>query len=282
MDTKRLLLKVLPYCASILSGFLFLYIGLVISQDFRGLFVNIAAAFFAIPLIYLFYQQARNLSQKRLNREMFNFAKMQIGADILSIIKQLQKIIYPLKENEHTLPVIDKFLSLDIDEIKRTISDNEYVGFQVFKKWEIVEEHLHSVVENPYMLNILENEQIISIIHLIQNLRNLENIQKFSGLYVSTGKKSKSFAVISGREINEENTQFPERYLLLRKLGDEFIVADFGDFESYNRDKLQQIFVVNEKLRDFYCNAIYNLIKSINRWLDLSGTEFKFGARTEV
>ena len=290
MQVRRLLLKIFPYCASIISGLLFLFIGLEFNQNLKSLFISIAAAFFAIPLIYLFYQQANSFSQKRLNKEIFEYAKMQTDTDVLSIVNQLQKAIYPLKEKDFSPAGIKKFLSLKRDDIKKIISENEYLGFQVFKKWEVSENNLHAILQNPHILKSFDNEQIISIISIIESLRNLESIQNFSELYISVDRKTTSFSIISGKDMNEENIPFPERYLLLKNLADnKSLVVDFGDFAAYNRDRLLQIFVINEKLRDIYSAALSDVIKEINVWSDCTGGEFvvdtkmfRFGYRREI
>jgi hypothetical protein len=62
MKIKKYLLKIAPYFISILVGFIFYFIGLNLSENIRGLFTNLSAAFLAIPLIYLFYQVAQNLN----------------------------------------------------------------------------------------------------------------------------------------------------------------------------------------------------------------------------
>jgi hypothetical protein len=49
---------------------------------------------------------------------------------------------------------------------------------------------------------------------------------------------------------------------------------DFGDFHLYNVESLLIVFRINEKYLDIYCFAIFDLIKDINRWLDLTGKEF--------
>ena len=84
-----------------------------------------------------------------------------------------------------------------------------------------------------------------------------------------------SYRIVAGKELNEENIQFPDRYLLLKDLDDDkFQVADFGDFAMYERDRLLQVFVINQKLSEIYSIAIFDLITEINIWLDLTGAEF--------
>ena len=133
MGIKKNLLRILPYFASIIAGLLFWFIGLGLSGDIKSLFIGLSAAFFAIPLIYLFYQKAHNLSQKSLNKEMFDYAKMQIDKEVLSIINQLHKTVYPLEERNFSQAGVSKFLSIGKDDLKETLSKNEYLGFQIFK-----------------------------------------------------------------------------------------------------------------------------------------------------
>ena len=134
------------------------------------------------------------------------------------------------------------------------MSENEYLGFQVFKKWEISLNNLHKAMQNAYILRSFENEQIISIISVIKILSSYESIMKFSELdklYVPTAKKrTTSYRVVSGKGINKENTQFPERYILLKNLGDNKAqVIDFGDFRNIDVDKLLQIYTIESILR---------------------------------
>jgi hypothetical protein len=275
MKIRKTSLRVFPYLTSILAGFLFYLIGIRLSENFKGLFVSISAAFLAIPFIYLFYQVAQKFSKKKLNKEISDYAKMQIDREILSIINQLSKIVYPLEERDMTLKGINNFLSIKGDNIKENVSKKEYFGFQVFKKWDVGESNLHEILRNPYILSKLEDEQIIVVIQLIKSIRHLEQVQKIKDLYIKTDKTPSSFKIVSGKDLNERNVEFPDRYLLLKDLGDKkFLVLDFGDFPQYRIDKLLQIFKIGDKYIGIYADAIFDLISEINNWVNLTGKEF--------
>jgi len=272
---NKTLLKISPYFVSILVGVLLCLIGLKLSGDFKGLFINISAAFFAIPLIYLFYQIAQNRTQKRLNKEIFDYAKMQIDREMLSIINQLHKIVYSPEKKDFSPKSVNEFLSLEKDALKEILSKNEYVGFQIFKKWEVSEENLNEILKNAFILKRLEDDQVISVISIIKSLRYLESIQKDEELYVRTNKKHTSYKILGGRELNEENIKFPNRYLLLKDLGNnKSLVADFGDFPPFNISKLLQIFTMNKRYLEIYSSAIFDLIREIKKWVNLTGGEF--------
>lgn len=275
MRIKKHLLKILPYSVSILAGLLFWFIGLKLSGDIKTLFIGLAAVLLAIPLVYLFYERSHRLSQKKLNKEIFDYAKMQVDIDVLSIVNQLQKAVYPLEERDFSPRGISKFLTLEKTTIKKILSKNEYLGFQVFKTWEVSENSLHDALKNPYMLQSLENEQIISIISIIKGLRLLEGIKKSGKLYEGTDKRATSYIIKAGKEISKENIEFPDRQLLLKDLGDnKFLVADFGDFKSYDADKLLQIFVVNQQSLEAFSDTVFYLIREIANWVKYTGGEF--------
>jgi len=277
---RRKWLRVLPYFVSILAGLLFLYIGLELNQDIKGLFTSISAAFFAIPLLYLFYQMAQNLSQKRLNKEIFDYAKVQIDGQMLSIINQLHKIVYPLEEKDLSPTGVSKFLSLGQDDLKEILSRNAYLGFQVLKSWEVTEEDLHEVLRNSFILKSLENNQVISIISVIKSLRCLESVQKAEELYAGTEEEATSYEIVAGRELNRENIKFPNRYLLLKNLNDnKSLIADFGDFSPYDVDKLLRVFVVDQRFLEVYSGAIFDLLGEVNNWVHLTGGEFVVDAK---
>lgn len=273
---KQIFLKVWPYASCVFAGLMFFLASIQLTADYKGLFLNIAAAFLAIPFLYLIYELAQKFSQKRLNKELFDYAKMQIDRELLSIVNQLAKVVYPYEKQDFSFQGIQNFLSQSSSQIGDVVEKGEYIGFQVLKNWSISERNLHSILESPFILHRLEDDQIISVISILKELRSLESIQKnVTDLYVNTGKKVDNYKITSGKEISDRNTDYPDRYLLLRYLkGDKYQVADFGDFAPYHVGDLLNIFRFNNKYIEDYSDSIYDFIKTINEWLNLTGSEF--------
>jgi len=274
--SKQIFLKVWPYASCVFAGLMFFLASIQLTADYKGLFLNIAAAFLAIPFLYLIYELAQKFSQKRLNKELFDYAKMQIDRELLSIVNQLTKVVYPYEKQDFSFQGIQNFLSQSSSQIGDVIEKGEYIGFQVLKNWSISEGNLHSILESPFILHRLEDDQIISVISILKELRSLESIQKnVTDLYVNTKKKVNNYKITSGKEISDRNIEYPDRYLLLRYLeGDKYQVADFGDFAPYHVGDLLNIFRFNNKYIEDYSDSIYDFIKTINEWLDLTGSEF--------
>jgi len=269
------LLKLLPYFVAVIIGGVFYFLANHLDEKFYDLFINIAAAFFAIPLLYLFYDIIKSFSHKRLNKEIFDYAKMQVDRELLSILNQLQKIVFTIEEKDFSNEAINKFLSFEKKDLENKLKSTKYLGFQVYKHWEVSEKGLHDLLKNSFILEKMEDEQIISVICIINSLRALEVIQKINKLYIDTEEISKDYKVQSGIEMNSENRKFPDRYILLKYLADDkFIVCDFGDIAKYNLKKCLNYYKINDELISDYADIIIQLIKHINGWLDSTGSEF--------
>jgi hypothetical protein len=272
---KKKLLKLLPYFAAVLTGEIFYFLSFLIDGIFYDLLINISAAFFAIPLLYFFYETARSFSHKKLNKELFDYAKMQVDRELLSIINQLQKIVLTLEEKDLSSEAVNQFISLKKEDLIIKFKDNKYLGFQIFKHWELSEKGLHDLLKNPFILTKMEDEQIISIIGVLKNLRDLEEIQEINNLYIETEEVSEQFEIKNGSEINSENKKFPDRYILLKHLSNEkSIVYDFGDIPKYNLEKCLKYYKVNNKIIPPYAEVISDLLAEINNWLNSTNREF--------
>ncbi len=272
---KKILLKSIPYFAAIITGVIFYFLAIFLDEKFYDLLINISATFFAIPLLFFFYETAKSFSHKKLNREIFDYAKMQVDRELLSILNQLQKIVFTLEEKDFSNKAINKFLSYKKEDIKNKLQENKYLGFQVFKHWDVSEKCLHDLLKNPFILEKMEDEQIISVIGILKSIRALEAIQKIDELYIETEEHAKGFKITNGSEMNPENKKFPDRHILLKHLAeDSFIVHDFGDIPKYNLDKCLKYFKANDKIIEYYAEVIFDLLKDINSWLDTTGLEF--------
>jgi len=250
--------------------------GLQFDGDVKSLLHGISGSFLGIPVLYLIYEIAKDYSNKNLNKEIFDYAKMQIDQDVLSIINQLMKLTLPYNEVSISSHNVTKFLSSSEDNIKNKLEKTEFLGFQVFKSWEITENNISKVLENVFILKHLSNDQIIAIINLLKVVQSFDQIPKnIKDIYIESQKNSTAYKIEKGENINPKNIQFPDRCLLLRKLGsNKYVVCDFGDFPKYQIEKLLHIYKLNPKYSQEFAEWVFEFIKIINNWLNSSGNEF--------
>jgi len=273
---KKIVLKVIPYATCIIVGFLLFAWSLSLKENWKGLLINIAAALLAIPLLYLFYEIARDVSHRKLNKELFDYAKMQVDKEVLSVLNHLSKMIHKYEDKDFSSAGINKLLSLTKIDLATHVKNNEYIGFQILKGWELNEEAFGDILKNPFILSRLDDEQIISIFALLRGLRSYDLLfKKADVIFEKTDKTMVGYKVVKGEDLNPENAKYKDRFLLLKDLGEgKYQVADFGDFQKFNQDDLLKTFVVEEPAIDYLTSIIGETLSDINNWLTLTGGEF--------
>src|SRR5205823_1991107 len=87
------------------------------------------------------YDIIKEFSDRRLTQEIFAYGKMQVDREVMGIINQLMKIVYPLEKVEFTFKGINAFLPHSKKEIRTILVSNEYFGFQVLRSWYVYRCH---------------------------------------------------------------------------------------------------------------------------------------------
>lgn len=266
------LIKSLPYLISLLVAFIILLIGYFVKNPYvSGLFNSISASFFAIPLIFIFYQCVENYSKSKLNKEIFEYCKIGINNEVLSISNQLHKIIHPLQGYKYKNSIFEIFNLLE-NQIIEILQNNEFLGFQIYKHWDVSIKHLEKLLENPLILKNFDDEIIKCVISILTHIYRLGIMLDNKDLYTETGKKTTEYIVIKGTDINEENKIYPDRYILMKPIDNEHsVVVDFGDIYEYNTAKCLKIFKINEKNVSKLAFELFILLNNFKKWYKLTG-----------
>lgn len=274
---KKYSLKIWPYLTSALSG-LIVYLFVINStfdKTLSSLLINISAALFAIPLLFIIYELAQKYSKRKLNKELIEYGKLVLDTEILSLINQLQKLIYNYEEQKKSFDDITVFLSLNVSQIKNIASDKELLGFQIFKQWDEAERGITEKLNNSLLVQKLDDEQLIPIIRILKKVNSLQVYSKKEDIFERIDKTTEDYVINSGKEISKYNDKLPDRLLLLKKLGgDKYMVQDFGDFKPFNHDKLLHYWIIKEEHAKVLSRLIGSIIEDINEWLNETGDEF--------
>lgn len=261
---KKFFLKVSPFLLSLLVGILFYYLSVEV-PNFANLFVNISAAFISIPLIYIFYNLAQHFVEKELRKEIIEYIKYKVDGEILEIINWLQKMIYPLQNTDRSFRGIEKFLDLEKNEIVNIIKDKDFLGFQLFKKWDIKDKDIDECLNNNLIIKYLSDEQLISLIKIIGSVNALNIIHKdIESNFINMNKRTKDYEIIK-----PDSKIFENRLILLKKIsGNMGKVVDYGDFENYQQYQLVNLYKIKDD--SSYSIIIYRLISNIKKWFKLT------------
>lgn len=207
-----------------------------------------------------------------------DYLKVQVDTEILTIINHLRKIVWSYSE-PNSLKIINQFLNLTDSQILERLKNSKFIGFQIFKKLEVNQKKLQNIVDKVISSPHLGKEIATVIIDLIRWTGGFDNFNRERtnpNLFIATGSTEKQYKVVSGLELNPKNTEFPDRFILLKKIDKQHgVVEDFGDF--IERDKIEgltKIYVLNPNFCNSYLMQIREFIRIGEKWLDLTNGEF--------
>ncbi len=267
---KRLFTKAWPYLAAVVTGTILWFIGIFVGGKVQDLMVNIAAAFYAIPILFLVYQQVNKISQSRLNKELNDYIKMITDKEILSILNHLQKRVVSYEKAKFSAKDINSFLNQTFESIEASIKSNEFIGFQLLKNWDEAERNLSELLTKNNMVTRLENDSVMALISTHKAIRSLDLLQKRKELFDKSDKVSDKYKLVI-----PPGNSIQARCLLLSKLDDNRdIVTDFGDYHKSVYGDLLRVYVVKDEWVSQYADSIYNVLLSIKSWLSNTGYEF--------
>lgn len=217
------------------------------------------------------------LFQKELiHNELQDYFKVQIDTQILRLLNHIGKALLGY-EKYHLLESTSYLLNLAEEEIQILVSENTYLGFQVFKRYDKIEKDIRELLDKAlasshYDKNIIA--PLIKIIRWIGGFEKLNSLRTSPSLFISENKKTKLFRTVHGQSINSENDK--NGYLLLEPINKiEGKVIDFGDFvEKQKIEKQLHYFKVNPHRLNEYSQDLYQLFKYIQEWLDVTNGEF--------
>ena len=211
-----------------------------------------------------------------LTNKILDFLKKDIDNEILGLLSHLLLIIND-NSKQDLFAAIRGFLNMSQNDLYKELKDKRILGFYLLKLFNEYEnkiyDHINKALSSPYY----NREVLNSLIDIYEWFAEYDKFKSnyFSKLFIKSEEKDDRFIVVKGSEIASNN--LPERYILMEKLDDEKgIVRNFGDFPIGCVPVLTNYFAINDKSLDKYCDILFLLIKSINKWLEITNNEFIF------
>lgn len=269
MIIKRTSIKLIPFFISATAGIALYFLASKTVNNVNSILINLSATLLAVPLIYVFYQIFVRISEKRLSKEIGDYSKMLVDTEILSVLNQLGKFLYPGYEFQLNPKSVKNICELKKDDLKKIISEGEYLGFQVKKNWEYSIESVSEKIQNNQIINKMDSDLLCIIISFLQSIHSFELFIKRMEYLEKTEEKADDYKIIYGSQLNPiENNKFPDRLILLKKIDDEKgVVTDFGDFKKYQAVDLLSYYRIKKECVDYLVEIINNIIVAISEWL---------------
>ncbi len=277
MKTKSIIYCTLPFLICLLFGGGLLILSFYVNESYKSFFQNLSSSFIIIPLLFYSYEKVKSFSEKKLKQELFDYAKIQVDTEVLSIIRIFHKIFFSYERETSTLDNMERMLHVNNDAIKKYLLENEFLGFQLFKSWDFPMIKIQKIIENHYILSRLTDSQVLALIHLHQSLNDwLAFYQKMrdSEVFLKTNKKSLDYKVLLPKSFSN-NKEHPNRCVLLKKIDkNQGEVCDFGDFYTFDESKLVTFYKVNPVFIDIFCVSLFSVFSSIRGGEMLQGKNF--------
>lgn len=211
-----------------------------------------------------------------LTNKILDFLKKDIDNEILGLLSHLLLIVND-NSKQDLFAAIQGFLNMSQQDLYEELRDKKILGFYLLKLFNEYENkiynHINKALSSPYY----NREVLNSLIDIYEWFAEYDKFKRnyFSQLFIKSEEKDDRFIVVKGSEIKSNN--LPERYILMEKLDDEKgIVRNYGDFPIGYIPVLTNYFTVNNDPLSKYCNILFLLIESINKWLEITNNEFIF------
>jgi len=276
MSIKRTLIKIIPFFISATAGIVLYFLASNTANNVNSILINLSATLLALPLIYICYQFFVKVSEKRLNKEIGDYSKMLVDTEILSVVNQLGKLLYPDYKFRLNPKGVKDICELKRENVMKIISESEYLGFQVKKNWEYSIESVRGKIENNQIISRMDSDLLCIIINFLQSIYSFELFIKRVDYLEKTEKKTCDYKIVTGEQLNPiENNKLPDRLILLKKIDNEKgIVVDFGDFKKYQAVDLLSYYRIKKEYADYLAEIINNIIVVISEWISITGYEF--------
>jgi len=270
---KKKIISVLPLGVALLVGSIFFICSyFLLEENIKNLLINLSATLIGITISYFSYNKIQKWSDRKLQQTLFNYSKSQIDSEILSIINQIQKMIYPLDKRDVSFNGISKLLSLSEKDLINYLKEVELLGYQIFKNWDFSINNIKKIIENEFTLKYMSNEHVIVLVEILNGIENINRLYNYKDdLFENTGKINNNFIIVPPNK----DQYLPERSILLRKMDGKSentgVVVDFGDLPLYKLKYALNVYKV--KNPEPYIKTIYVILKNIKKWLQLTNNE---------
>jgi len=276
---KKFIIKTFPYLISIIFAILFSYIGFNQTIDYlKSLCMSISATLLGIPIVFLFFDVAKSISERKLSKNVFGYIKMQTDTLLLELMNRAVKLIYPYESPQTSTETINSALNLTKESLSNFLKNNKHIGFTFQNDLKVFEEKFRSHLNFALSTNYLNVDMLHALTEIGKSIRSFiyysENTKNLFLVHNNTA----NYTIINASELDKNNPD--NTYLLMETLNkNESKVVDSGIFTQNKIKSLLNYHDINPKHLPQYTDELFQLLKNIKKWLKTTGHEFILDTR---
>lgn len=258
--------RLLPYLIFAVTNLLLLVAYFTTQGDLRGAILNILSNGIFFFVAFVFFDVVRSLVRSKEAKYLEDYIKNKVSNDIFVALYFQKKIIHGYNLDTNTLQNIIGILNYSENEIKSSVGNQRYLGFQIFKDTNEIRSLFDEVLNNSLVLKYSSHLETINLLKIVNNLNLLEVILKNEDNFTLTHPRSREFTIVNGKDINPTN---PDGYLLLRRLPrkDRFVVYDSGVFEKQHIEKLLNEYSLKPEVADRVSKVLHRTFHLMKMWM---------------
>lgn len=177
---------------------------------------------------------------------------------------------------------ISNLYKLNNEDIIEVLKDKEFFGFQILKISDETEKYFNKILENSFILSRLEDKHILTLIQIINSLKDLQRVLlNEKNYYILKDKEDvKDYKVVKGTDINPNNSSYPNRYLLMKQVDKQdqskMIVEDSGDFREEDIEKVLGYYAIKPANLETVAEHIHEVLELLWKWIKFSDGKLIF------
>lgn len=259
--------RVLPYLSlGAVTGLCFISTVFIPEGDLKNVILSVGANGVFFFIAYFFYDIVRQLILKKELRYIHQHIRQRISSSIFSYLYFVKKIVYGYNLDTNTIENIMGIAKLRKGEIKNHVTNQSYLGFQIFKSSSEVRNLFSEIGKDSIFLKFSSHLDSIGLLQISNNLTKLELIYKNQENFKVCAEKGIEFKVVDGKTINPEND---DKLLLMKSTAHDsrFVVYDSGYFEKDTRDLLLNRYVLKPEVAEYVSLIMQETLRLMSKWL---------------
>lgn len=275
----KILLTIFPYLTSLLFALLFFAIGInQKNPSLNSMFLGLSGTLLGIPVVFLAFNVAKSVSERKLSENVFEYIKMQADTLLLGLMNRIIKLIYPYEYPQTSPKAISSTLSLTKENLSNSLKNNKHIGFAFLCDLKGFEEKFRSHLNFALSISYLNVDILNTLIEIGKSIRSFiyysENTENL--FLIRNGKAD--YIIKSASELNKTNPD--NAYLLMKTLSNnKSKVIDSGTFTRDKVESLLNYCDINPEHLPKYTNELFLLLRDIQKWLKITKYKFIFDTR---
>jgi len=266
LDSLGKIKRLLPYAIFAVINILLFVAYLVTQGDLKNTILNILSNGIFFFVAFIFFDVFRSRVRSTESKYLEDYIKNKVSNDIFVALYFQKKIIHGYNLDTNTLQNIVGILNYSEEEIRSSVKNQRYLGFQIFKDTNEIRSLFDEVLNNNLVLKYSSHLETINLLKIVNNLNLLEVILKNEDNFKLSHPQSREFTAVNGKDINPNN---PDGFLLLRRLPrkDRFVVYDSGAFEKQHIEKLLNEYSLKPEVADKVARVLFDTFHLMKMWV---------------